>query len=138
MRFEELIQQHRVYLFITDGQWLALVVSHDQLRVHLRYFLCDQAKMRHSLWVEFFLVTEAHRMQGENRFARLVHRFDRFLKPRRGGPDTELPIVGDADCYRCAMSNPCVPNPSDVGGCLGSYRADADGAGFICNTIVAD
>src|SRR2546423_9330640 len=80
---------------------------------------------------------EAHWFEREDHFAGFIHRFDRFLKPRRGGPDTELPIVSDADCYGYAVGNRCVPNASDVGGCLRSYRADADHSGFTRDPGIA-
>src|SRR5436309_15968995 len=80
---------------------------------------------------------EAHWFEREDHFAGFIHRFDRFLKPRRGGPDTELPIVSDADCYGYAVSNPCVPNARDVGGCLRSYRVEADHSGFTRDAGIA-
>lgn len=48
MLFEELVEQHRVYCFITHRVNLAALVPRHQIRVYLLYLLRDQAKLRNT------------------------------------------------------------------------------------------
>jgi len=79
---------------------------------------------------------EGDRFEGENRFARVIYRFDCFLETLRGGNCAELAIGTDnysyASGYRDSM------NASDKRGLLRSYLSDADHVCVASYTNVAD
>src|SRR5260370_22429507 len=84
MLFEKLVEQHRVHRFVANRVNLPGGIENYQVRIHLFYLLSYQAELRDALGVKLVLVAEGHRFERENRFARLVHRLDRFLEPGRG------------------------------------------------------
>ena len=72
MLFQELIEQHRVHRFVAHGVDLSLRVTSHQSGVHLGHLLSHEAKLRDALGVKLVLVTESHRFQREDCFARLI------------------------------------------------------------------
>ena len=84
MRFEKLVQQHRVHSVVANRVNLAICVASHEGWVHLFHVLSHQAKLWDALGIKVFLVMEGHWFEREDGFARLVHRFDRFLETLRG------------------------------------------------------
>ena len=81
------------------------------------------------------LVAEGHRLERENRFASLVHRFDLLLEPRRGSSNTELTggvYYYGASCYRHAK------DAGDKGAVLSSLLTDPNLGRFTRHTYIAD
>ena len=92
--------------------------------------------MRDALGVELFLIVEGDRFERENRFAGFVHRLDRVLETFRGSDRPELAVGVYEDWH--AFGTGFARNASEIGGRLGSLRADADGGGLGRNTCIAD
>ena len=90
--FEKLVEQHRVHRFVADGVRLALLVASHQIGVHLFHLLGHEAELRNALGSSSVLVAEGDRLEREDRFARLVHRLDRFLESRRGNDRAEVTV----------------------------------------------
>src|SRR6266446_8717493 len=81
------------------------------------------------------LVAEGHWFKRQNRFARLVHRFNRFLESRRGGRDAQFTIrVYDY----LAASHWHARDTGDKGGCVSSSGPDMDAVGCARVAWVAD
>src|ERR1043165_5078605 len=78
MLFEKLVEQHRVYRVVTNAVDFAVVIADDQIRIHLRYVFCNQAKSRRFFAVA--LVLEAYRLQSKDCFATFVRWSDRFFE----------------------------------------------------------
>src|ERR1051325_10920679 len=91
--FQEFIQQHHIHGIVADSIDLALIIAHHQIRIDLGHVLGDQAKLRCARVV--LLVVESHRLKGQDRVARLLHRFNVLFEPRRGSGRAELPGIGD-------------------------------------------
>ena len=85
MLFEELVEQHRVHRFVAHCVGLALSSPSHQVGVYFFHFLGHQPKLRDALGIKFLLVAESDWFECEDRFARLIHRFDCVLEiaPRR-------------------------------------------------------
>ena len=79
-RFEELVKQHCVHLVVTNRVGLSIFAAHHQVRVYFFNFLRHEAKLRDALGIDLFLVAEADWLEGEDRFACLVHWLDVLLK----------------------------------------------------------
>src|SRR2546423_15481664 len=82
------------------------------------------------------LVMEGNRLERENRFARLIHRSNRFLEMPRGDDRAELTV--GIDNYSYASRDGCPTDASDKGGRLRSVDADVDGTGLALDTMAAD
>ena len=78
--FEELIEQHRVHCVVAHGVDLALLIASHQSGVDLFHFLGHETKLWNAIGINFFLVAETDGSEGEDGFARLVHRLDPVLK----------------------------------------------------------
>src|SRR5579885_3234731 len=98
VRFEKLVEQHRVDRFVTHAVRLAFLVADDQVGIDLLHFLGNQLKLRHS--VRIALVVERHRPQRQNRFTAFAHVGNVLLKPSRGRDRAELPVLRDNDRRR--------------------------------------
>ena len=79
---------------------------------------------------------EGHGFERDDRFARLVHRFNRVLETLRGDDSAEL-TVGPND-YSYSPRHSCPRNAGNTCFCLCSARANADALGLPSNTQVAD
>src|SRR6266498_1158788 len=90
VRFEELVEQHRVHRFIADGIRYAFPIKGDQVRIHLRHLLSHEAKLWDLIRIKLLLVAEGYRLQRQDRFTRLVHRFDIVLVARGGSRRAEV------------------------------------------------
>ena len=99
MFFEELIEQHRVHRFVAHAVGLPLLVTSHQIGVHLLHLLGHEAELRDALGVKLVLVAESDRLEREDRFARFVHGFDRFLEPGRRSDGAEMTIAPYEHCY---------------------------------------
>src|SRR5262249_59976458 len=96
MLFEELIQQHRVHLLVSDCLRFSFFVEQYQGRVHPGYFLGDQTKARRVFWVA--LVVEGHWPERKDHFTGLAHGVNVPLEPCRGLHGTKL--AGGVNKYR--------------------------------------
>src|SRR5205814_9622415 len=93
------------------------------------------AKLRDTLGIAPVLVMEGDRLEPENGFARLLHRFDRVLKTLRGGCRAKL--TGGVYLNSCARN--CCPIDARITGfCLCSVRPDANRFRFTRDTSVSD
>src|SRR4029077_6390022 len=45
MLLDEFVKQHRVYFFVTDAEWLAFFVRHNEVGINFRHFLGDQSEL---------------------------------------------------------------------------------------------
>src|SRR5207253_5018668 len=97
--------------------------------------LGDQAELRDTDRIKLVLVAEGHRLQGQDCFARLVHRLDLILEPLRGGYRAELTvrIYNDPDASGHSHS----VNARDKGVHMSSHPADANCVVLAGNTNVA-
>ena len=86
MFFEELVEQHRVHRFIAHGVGFALLVAQPPGRDSPFPLPLLPGQTADVLRIKLFFVAEGDWFEREDRFARLVHRFDFVLEPRRGGP----------------------------------------------------
>src|SRR5438270_11320093 len=82
------------------------------------------------------LVTEGHRLERENRFARLVHRLNLVLETLRGNYGAEVTVGIDNYLYTSGHRRPA--NAGNKGACLSSYCADPDGVGLGRHAGVAN
>ena len=82
---QELVKQHRVHCFVANGVRLALSIAHDQIGVHLLHLLGDKAKLRNGIRIKLAFITKGDWLERQDRFARLVHRFNLILKARGRG-----------------------------------------------------
>ena len=82
MLFQELIEQHRVDRLVADGLEFAVVVAFHQVGIHFFYLLSHQPELGMRLGSNSSFVAKGNRFQGEDYFARLVHRLDLLLETR--------------------------------------------------------
>src|ERR1043166_420571 len=82
------------------------------------------------------LVAEGHWLECKERFARIVHRFDRILVTRRGS-DCSKVTSGIYDNWY-ARWNSCATNPSDVRGSLRACCTDSDFLVLALSPRIAD
>src|SRR5439155_10798921 len=104
--------------------------------IDLFHLLGDQAKLCDGSRFKLVHVTEGHRFERKDRFACLVHRFDRVLETLRGDHRAEMAagINNDPDTLRNGYST----NADDICVRLSSCRANADRIGVTRSTGVAD
>jgi hypothetical protein len=133
--FEKLIEQHRVHRFITHGVDPAILITHDEIGIHLGYFLSNQAELRCICLIA--LVVESHWLKREHGFAGLIHWFDLLLKSPRRTHRAQLAVGVYNDTYGVGNSRCHTTNGSDKGSCL-RFAPDTDGAGFAGKTKVAN
>src|SRR6266446_1481602 len=136
MLLEELVEQHRVHRFIADCVTLAVLVASHQIRVNLFHFLSHEAELRNAIGVKLLLVMEGDRFEREDRFASLVHRFNRFLETSRrcGRAQMTAGINNHADASRHRDAT----NPSNICTRLRSCRSDSDYSSLASYASVAD
>ncbi len=103
--------------------------------IHFFYFLSHKAKLRDALRINLFLVTKAHRLERQNRFAVFAHRLDLILKARRGGGGPKL--AGRIDVNRTATGGGYARNAGDKGTAV-QRIADADRIGVTSFAVVAN
>src|SRR5947208_5565113 len=133
MLFKELVEQHRVHRLVAHRVRLALLVPNHQIRVYLFHVLSHEADLRDALGIKIFLVMEGDRLKRKNRFARLVHRFDRVLETLRGRCHAKLTVA----IYNNSRARNGPPaNASDECRSLRSLLADTNGIGFPGNPSV--
>src|SRR5215211_1791783 len=94
---EKLIQQHRVDLLIPYGLDLAFLIVTDQIRVHLLDVFRDEPEHWRAFGIKLFFVAKADRLEREEHFTRLIHRFDLFLESARGSECPDLIVGIDVD-----------------------------------------
>ena len=135
MRFEELIQQHRVNRIVAHGVRLVLCVIDHQIAIDLFHFLSHQAKLRAAFGIDFRFVAEGDRPERQQHVARLVHLVNVLLETGRGRRHPKLTAA--VYLNRCA-ANRCPINAGHKRFRLGSLCANADGVGLGRNTSVAD
>ena len=82
------------------------------------------------------LVAKGNRLQRQNRFARLVHRFDLFLETLGRNNRAEMSI--GIDNYSNASGDSDSANAGNKGVAVCSSCADADAAGFAGYARVTD
>src|SRR5713101_6206740 len=82
------------------------------------------------------LVPKGHWFECENRFARLLHRFNCFLETRRRCRRAEVAAGIYDNRYTCW--NGCTTDAGDMRGRLSSSLADADCIGFATDTFTAN
>src|SRR5947209_1036346 len=82
------------------------------------------------------LIAECHRFERQDRFARLVHRLDRFLETLRGGGCAEVTI--GIDNYPYASGNRGPTDAGDKGARVSPFGANADAPGLASYTSIAD
>src|SRR5438552_14272411 len=113
-----------------------MVVASDQIGVHLLHLLGHKPELRDAIGIKLMLVAEGNRLQRQDRFARLVHRFDFIFESLRGNDRAEMAagINNDPD----TSSNRYSTNPGDKGFRLSSCRANANRIGVTRSTRVAD
>src|SRR5215471_5055029 len=83
MSFQELVEQHRVYLIVTHAVRFSLFVVHDQSRIHLFHIFSHQPQLWIAFGIDFLLVMKYDRLKRKEYFARPLHRFNFFLEPPR-------------------------------------------------------
>ena len=137
MLFKKFIQQHCVHRFVAHGVGLIFFIAHHQVWVNLCHFLSYEPKLRDAVWITLLSVTEGHRLECEERFARLVHRFNVFLESCRRivGPEA---AGGINENRSRSPRNNHPANAGDISGRLGSLGADPDRAGLPRYTKVAN
>src|SRR4029077_5789340 len=86
--FKELVEQHRVDLLVTDGEWFSFFILQDQGRMHFCYVFSNQAPLGRVGLVA--LVVEGYGSKRIDRFTGLAHRVNVLLESRRGGNGTKL------------------------------------------------
>ena len=120
-----------------DGEWLALLVSHYEVRIYLCYVLGHQPKLGHSCWIQLFPVPETDWLQGMDNFACAIHRFDRFLETRGGRDGAEL--AGRIDSHRRSGAGDWrLPDSRDIGSSLSSSCTDPDDTRLTRDSAVFD
>ena len=45
MRFQKPVEQHRIHCIVTHRVNVAVLVAHDEIGIHLGYFICNQTKL---------------------------------------------------------------------------------------------
>src|ERR1041384_1256857 len=146
--FEKLVEQHRVYRVVTNAVDFAVAIADDQIRIHLRYVFCNQAKSGRSFAVA--LVLEAYRLQSEDCFATFVHWSDRFFEPLGRSGRAKLTISihhnrvtdnrsptdasDESSCVR--LLNPCDDGPDANGVRLGINARVSDDNIVVARTDV--
>src|SRR5262249_42530331 len=133
---EKLVEQHGVHCLVAHRIGFALLVTSHEARIHLFHVLGHEAELRSASRVKLMLVAESHGLQGEDCFARLVHRLDRFLKARRGCSRAETTVGVYDNCYTCW--NGCPTDSRDKCGRLTLCPANTNGARFISLAQIAD
>src|SRR5207249_5991693 len=135
MFFEELIEQHRVHRFVAHAVGLSVGIASHQIGVDLLHFLGHESKLWDALGIKFQLVAEGDRFERENRFARLIHRLNRFLETRRGDDRAEVTVgiydhsYTSSDGYSADSGDKCV--------LVNFFRADTNSPGLATSTSVA-
>src|SRR5207249_8747970 len=109
MFFQKLVEQHRVDRVVAHGVNLALLVAHDQVRVHLGHFLGDQTKLRRVFSVA--LVMKRHRLKRQDGFAGSIRRFNLLFEPPRRAERAKLAVGVYQDWYGICV---CGCNPTNV------------------------
>src|SRR5262249_40131211 len=82
--------------------------------------------------IQLFLIAEADRLQGYNRFTRLVHRFDLILEA--GGRLDRTELTAGVNNYSHSIGHNLTGDASDEGFLLCPCFAYPDGIGFIPRT----
>src|SRR5947209_2713991 len=124
MLFEKLIEQHRVHRFIADGVRFSLLVTGHQVGIHLLHLLSHQPELWDGFRIKLMLVVEGDRFECQDRFARLVHRFDRVLETLRRNDRAELSVRPHNNTYTRGHGDSA--DASDKGGPLRASASDAD------------
>src|SRR6266508_3526998 len=95
--FEKLIEQHGIDRFVADRFRFAIPMPGHKVGIDLSHFLGNQPKRERARWINLLLVTEAHRPEGEDRFAGLRHRPDLILVAPGGGKRPDFVIAVDVN-----------------------------------------
>ena len=85
---------------------------------------------------QLLLVTEGHRLEREDRFARLVHRLDLVLVAGRGGEGTQVTVSVDHHAY--TARHRFSADPCDIGRLLSAHGADPDRVGLRRHSHIAN
>src|ERR1043166_5465645 len=114
MLFQKLVEQHRVHRVVADAVDFTLAIAHREVRINLRHFLRDQTELRGAFAVGF--VVERHWPERQDRFTRLVHRFDLFLETLRRTDGAKLTGRIDDHCDAIGICRCSITNTGDEGG----------------------
>jgi hypothetical protein len=125
--FEGFVEQHRIYCFIADRVRLAFLIAHHQFWIHLRYLLCDEAKLWDVFGIELLFVAKGHQLQRQDGFARQTHRLDMAFEPGRGSRRPEAAFVVHKDGRSSGDRRPEDPRNTDR--VVNSSAPNADPAG---------
>ena len=137
MLFQELIEQHHIHRFVTDGVDVALGVMGHQVRIHLRYLLSDEAELRDTQLVQLRLVMEGDGPQGQERLTGSGHISDVGFETARGKKHAQLAVI--IHVTRASTRPDCLTRDAgDVGGCLDTRGPDTDGSALSGDSWVAD
>src|SRR5206468_2249593 len=98
MFLEELVEQHRVHLFVAHAVDFAVLVTDYQVGVYLFYVFGHQSELLCASRINFLLITKRDRLEREERFAGFIHRFDVVLEPRgrRQRPEPAVRIYNNS------------------------------------------
>ena len=135
MLFEKLVEQHRVHCVVAHGVGLPFRIANHQIGIDLRHFLSHETKLRDAFGIDLLLITEGHRFERENSFARFVYGFDVVLETRRG---SYLPVAHCVNHYMASSLPRCPTNASDKSAVVRALSADADFVGLARHSRVAD
>ncbi len=111
MFFQKLIEQHRVHRIITYRIDLAVLVAHDEIRIHSGHFLGNQSKLRRAGVVA--LIMKRHGFECQNGFADFVHCLNVGLITPRRTRCAELACRVDYHSYRVSVLRCDVANVGD-------------------------
>src|SRR5215831_21390156 len=128
MFFKELVEQHRVHRVVANRVRFALLIASHQIGIYLFHVLSHESEFWSTLGIDFLLVAERDRFEGEDYFACVTHRLDLLLETPRGANGTEV-TCGIYLHYQ-AFCDGCRINSCDICIPLSSFSADADGVRF--------
>jgi hypothetical protein len=77
--FQELIKEHRIHGVVAYCHHLSILIPHNQIRIHFLRLLQLLSRIGEYVWIKSLFVVEGNWFEREDRFARFVHRFNRFI-----------------------------------------------------------
>src|SRR5437879_2229107 len=94
MLLQKLVKQHRVHLLISNAVGFSFFVAHHQITVYFLYLFGYQPKLENPLRITLLFVMEGNWFEGQDCFARFVHRSDVLLESSCGGRYPKLTSTG--------------------------------------------
>ena len=80
MLFEKLVEQHRVHLIVAHAVRFSFFIMHDQVGIHLLYFLRDEAKLLSAFGLDIRFVTEGYWPKRQQHLTRVAHGLNNLLE----------------------------------------------------------